>query len=71
MGDDKVIELIGRIDRALARIEASAGRPAPPPPPPADDGGAAALEDAHRTLRARVERAITQIDRLIAAGEAG
>ncbi|HEX5184067.1 MAG TPA: hypothetical protein VFW19_13085 [Allosphingosinicella sp.] len=70
MGDDKVIELIGRIDRALARIEASASRPAPAPPPPADDGQAA-LEDAHRTLRARVERAITQIDRLIAAGEAG
>jgi hypothetical protein len=64
MGDDRVIELIGRIDRALARIEASASRqPAAAP----DDGRAAALEEAHRALRSRVEGAIAQIDRLLAA----
>ena len=68
MGDDRVIELIGRIDRALARIEAaSVRRPAPPPAP--DDGRAEAIAEAHRALRAKVESAISQIDRLIAAGE--
>jgi hypothetical protein len=74
MGDERVIELIGRIDRALARIEAAAARPAPPAAPPAptaadDDGRAAAIEEAHQALRAKVERSISQIDRLIAAGE--
>jgi hypothetical protein len=71
MGDDRVIELIGRIDRALARIEAAACRPAPAPPPVHDDGRAAAIEEAHQALRAKVERSISQIDRLIAAGEQG
>jgi hypothetical protein len=69
MGDERVIELIGRIDRALARIEAAAARPAPPPAH--DDGRAAAIEEAHEALRAKVERSISQIDRLIAAGEQG
>ena len=68
MGDDRVIELIGRIDRALARIEAASAR-RPAPAPAADDGRAAAIAEAHRTLRAKVESAISQIDRLIAAGE--
>ena len=69
MGDERVIELIGRIDRALARIEGAA-RPSAPPQAPAEDGRAAALEEAHRALRARVESAISQIDRLL-AGENG
>ncbi|HEX4735979.1 MAG TPA: hypothetical protein VH331_00285 [Allosphingosinicella sp.] len=68
MGDDRVIELIGRVDRALARIEAAAARPAAPAP---DDGRAAALEQAHQVLRSRVESAIMQIDRLLASGEPG
>src|SRR3954470_15314168 len=68
MGDERVIELIGRVDRALARIEAAAQRPVPPQVP-ADDSRAAALEAAHRALRTRVETAIVQIDRLLAAGE--
>jgi hypothetical protein len=70
MGDERVIELIGRIDRALARIEAAARPPAPPQSLP-DDGRAAALEQAHGALRGRVESAISQIDRLIASGEGG
>jgi hypothetical protein len=70
MGDDRVIEQIGRIDRALARIEAAAAR-APAPASLPEDGRAAALEDAHRTLRARVESAISQLDQLIAAGDGG
>jgi hypothetical protein len=68
MGDERVIELIGKIDRALARIEAAADRPVPRQSQ-TDDGRAAALEEAHRALRARVESAIAQIDRLLAAGE--
>ena len=68
MGDDRVIELIGRIDRALARIEAAASRPAAAPP---DDRRAAAREQAHQVLKSRVESAIVQIDRLIASSEAG
>jgi hypothetical protein len=68
MGDDRVIELIGRIDRALARIEAAAARPATQR---ADGGRPAALEQAHHVLRSRVESAIAQIDHLIASGEAG
>jgi hypothetical protein len=69
MGDERVIELIGRIDRVLARIEAAAAsRPAPPAP---DNGRTAAIADSHRALRAKVESAISQIDRLIAAGEQG
>jgi len=70
MGDDRVIELIGRIDRALARIEAAAARP-PSPPHNADDARAAALEQAHQVLKSRVESAIVQIDRIIASGEGG
>jgi len=67
MGDERVIELIGRVDRALARIEAASARRAAPPVH--DDGRAAAIEEAHQALRAKVERTISQIDRLIAAGE--
>jgi hypothetical protein len=73
MGDE-VIDLVGRIDRALARIEAAATSPASAPAmPPAmdDDGRAAALEAAHGALRARVESAISQIDRVIGSGETG
>jgi hypothetical protein len=72
MGDE-VIDLVGRIDRALARIEAAATSPASAPamPPAMDDGRAAALEAAHGALRARVESAISQIDRVIGSGETG
>lgn len=70
MGDERVIDLVGRIDRALARIEAAATSPAPATAL-ADDGRAAALEEAHNALRARLESAIAQIDRLIASGETG
>lgn len=70
MGDDKIIELIGRIDRALARIEAAA-RPPAPSDRTSGDGRAAGLQTAHSALRERVESAIAQIDRLIDAGEHG
>jgi hypothetical protein len=60
---------LGRIERALARIEAAAARPAPPPPPsPEPDTRLAA---AHARLRGRVEAAISEIDALLAVGEQG
>ncbi len=68
MGDDRVVELIARIDRALARIEAASDRSAPSQR--GDDGRAAALEEAHQVLRSRVESAIAQIDGMLASGEA-
>jgi len=53
---------LARIERALARIESAADRPAPAAP-----AGDAALVEAHRSLRAKVEEAIGQIDRLLGA----
>ena len=53
---------IGRIERALARIEGAAARP---------DGADGALREAHEALRGRVREALTQLDGLIAAAEAG
>ena len=70
MGDERVIELIGRIDRALARIEAEAVRSPATTTAPAE-GRVAAIEEAHQALRAKVERTISQIARLIASGEQG
>jgi hypothetical protein len=53
---------IERIERALARIESAASRPATAAPAGED---VSALREAHRTLRARVEGAVAQIDRLL------
>ncbi|HYD38222.1 MAG TPA: hypothetical protein VEA60_11445 [Allosphingosinicella sp.] len=55
---------IGRIERALARIESAAERRAPPAV--AEDG---ALREAHEALRGRVREALAQLDGLIAAAE--
>ena len=67
MGDRRALDAIARIERALARIEAAARTPAADP---ADPDELAALRDAHRALRARVEGAIGQIDRLLEDGGA-
>ena len=61
MADERALAAVARIERALARIESAAGRA-----PAASDKR---LEDAHRTLRSRVEGAIGQIDRLLETGE--
>ena len=62
MGDTRSLDAIARIERALARIEASARK----------SGGQGAetaelthLRTAHQALRASVEGAIYQIDRLL------
>jgi DNA polymerase III delta subunit len=55
MGQDRAAASIERIERALVRIEAAAGRAS------RDDG----LRQAHAALRGKVEGAIAQIDRLL------
>jgi len=67
MGADRALQAIGRIERALARIEASAARPRPAASAEPDPRLAAA----HAQLRGKVEAAIAQIDELLAAGEQG
>ena len=73
MGQDGTGIAIARIERALARIEAAASRPAPPPSyrPAPDDGAAEELRRAHLALRSKVQSAITEIDGLLAGGERG
>lgn len=69
MADQRALDAISRIERALARIEAAASRPAAPAASAQDDEGYQRLHEAHATLRARVAGAIGEIDRMIANGE--
>jgi hypothetical protein len=69
MASERAMDAIGRIERALGRLDAVAARPAPPPPPPQDDGELLRLREAHQSLRGQVESVIGQIDGLIAKGE--
>jgi hypothetical protein len=64
MIDERALEAIERIDRAIARLEAAADRPTPAPQ---EGGELARLREAHLALRAKVEDAIGQIDRLLDA----
>ena len=63
MPDERAIIAIGRIERALARIEAAAGRA---PRPSANDDELAELRQRHQALRDRVQGAVSQIDQLLA-----
>jgi hypothetical protein len=69
MGADRALQAIARIERALARVEASATRSRPAPQ--AGGEADARLVAAHARLRGKVEAAIAQIDALLGAGEAG
>jgi len=62
MGDARALDAIARIERALARIEASGRRPGGQS---TDMAELAALRSAHQTLRGRVEGAIGEIDRIL------
>ena len=62
MGDERAMAAIRRIEQALARIEAASSRPKPAA---ADSGELRQLRDVHHALRAKVEGAIGQIDRLL------
>jgi hypothetical protein len=66
MGQDRAMQAISRIEQALARLEQSASRR---PPAPVDDSELLALRQSHRMLRGKVEHAIGEIDRLLAAGD--
>ena len=63
MADERALAAIRRIEQALVRIEAASSRPAPA----ADPEELRALRDVHQALRAKVEGAIGQIDRLLDA----
>ena len=66
MGDTRSLDAIARIERALARIEASARKHGGQPDKQgAETAELAQLRDAHHALRTRVEGAIGQIDRLL------
>lgn len=59
MTNERLAQAIRRLDRALARVEAAAERPARPDP------AVAQLQQRHERLRARTKDAITALDRLI------
>jgi hypothetical protein len=73
MGDQRALDAVSRIERALARVEAAASRGQASQ---RNDSAAGSeelerLRGAHRALRSRVEGAIGQIDRLLDVGSEG
>ena len=70
MADQRALDAVARIERALARIEAAATRPAPPLPVHEESESFRRLRDAHDALRRQVAGAIGQIDELIREGDA-
>ena len=65
MADQRALDAVARIERALARIEAVATRPAPA----GESEDHRALRDRHDAMRSRVTGALAQLDALIASGE--
>ncbi|HZF94891.1 MAG TPA: hypothetical protein VEZ20_08460 [Allosphingosinicella sp.] len=68
MSEERALAAIERIDRALARIEAAAGRQ-PAAAAPGHEPELRQLREVHEALRGRVEGAIAQIDRLLEEAE--
>jgi hypothetical protein len=68
MADERAAAALERIERALARVEAAAAKPAKKG---AGEGELLELREVHRALRGKVESAIAQIDRLIETAERG
>ena len=68
MGVERALQAISRIERAVARIEAGASRPATPSATGPSDNERR-LAPAHSALRGKVEAAIAQIDALLATAE--
>jgi hypothetical protein len=64
MTDERALQAIERIERALTRIQEATNRPAP-----RNDGELIKLREVHHALRGEVEGAISQIDRLLATAE--
>ena len=67
MADERAMQAIERIERALARIETAADRE----PQRNDDRELRELREVHQALRSKVETAISQIDQLLAGGGRG
>ena len=70
MSEDRLILAIGRLERAVSRVEASA-LVAATPPAPADPETLAALQQLtqrHDQLKRHVEGAIAVLDGIIAKG---
>jgi len=65
MSDDRALKAVGRIEQALDRIEAAATAQQPP----TDNEELRRLREVHQALRGRVEGAISDIDRMLAARE--
>ncbi len=68
MADPRALDAISRIERALARIETAAQRPAPSATESQDY---LMLRDSHDRLRERVSGALAQLDGLIERGARG
>ena len=67
MADIRAMEAIDRLEQALARVEAAAVKR--PEPQARNDNELIELRQVHQTLRSKVEGAISQIDRMLDAGE--
>lgn len=63
MTDDRLITAIGRLERALSRIEARGVSPAPSEMPIARD--LERLQQRHLLLRSRTQAAVERLDRLL------
>jgi hypothetical protein len=70
MPDQRALDAIRRIERALARIEAVADRPSPTAPAE-DSAELERLRAAHEALRSRVAGAIGEVDRLLTSAGGG
>jgi len=68
MSDERAAQALERIERALHRIENAAANLQPAQQ---DGGELRELRETHQALRGKVEGAISQIDRLLAAGGRG
>ncbi|MBY8823135.1 hypothetical protein [Sphingomonas colocasiae] len=70
MSEDRLILAIGRMERALARVEAAAATPVPPAVEAngVDENVHRSLQERHDRLKTRVEAAITALDGIIAKG---
>jgi hypothetical protein len=70
MADQRAHDALRRIERAIARIEAAASRPAPPRSAE-DFEEFVRLRAAHEALREQVTGALGEVDRLLASGGPG
>jgi len=68
MADARALDAVNRIERALARIEAAATRPAAPVQDSADYRR---LTGAHEALRREVADVVGELDALIGGEKAG